>query len=153
MYLGGPMKQLASLSSVVLATLLYGAALAQSTQPASTPITEFGAVGDGMTMNTSMIQKAIDHAAEAGGGTVEIPKGVFLSGAIFLKSGVNLHIAQDGVLKGSTDVADYPKMQTRIEGHFQEWLPALVNSKGATHLDISGEGTLDGSGQPYWDAF
>ena len=118
-----------------------------------TPITAFGAVADGATMNTQAIQKAIDQTAAAGGGTVVIPKGTFLSGSVFLKQGVNLHIEKDGVLKGSTSTDDYPKMRTRIEGHFEPWLPALVNADGLTGLRITGEGTLDGSGAPFWAAF
>jgi alpha-L-rhamnosidase len=116
-------------------------------------ISDFGASGDGQTLNTANIQSAIDRAASDGGGTVVIPKGIFLSGAIFLKPGVNLHLDKDAVLKGSTDVSNYPKSMTRIEGHFEPWLPALVNAEKCDHLVIDGEGTLDGSGQPFWDEF
>jgi len=116
-------------------------------------VAEFGAVGDGKTLNTVSIQSAIDQLAAKGGGTLVIPKGVFLSGAIFLKSGVNLHLDEGAVLKGSTDRKDYPKMRTRIEGHFEEWLPALVNADRADHLRISGSGTLDGNGAPFWEDF
>src|SRR5215212_1488488 len=116
-------------------------------------VADFGAVGDGKSLNTVSIQKAIDQLAAKGGGTLVIPRGVFLSGAIFLKPGVNLHLDAGAVLKGSTDRKDYPKMRTRIEGHFEEWLPALVNADGADHLRISGSGTLDGSGAPFWEDF
>ena len=50
-------------------------------------------------------------------------------------------IAERGVLKGLTDKKDYPKMKTRIEGHFEEWLPALINADKTDHLRISGAGT------------
>ena len=116
-------------------------------------ITEHGAVADGYILNTACIQKTIDAADKAGGGTVVIPKGSFRSGAIFLKPGVNLHLDEGAVLKGSTDLADYPRMKTRIEGHFEEWLPALVNADHADHLRISGPGTLDGGGAPFWKEF
>ena len=116
-------------------------------------ITEAGAVGDGATLNTASIQKAIDDCAAAGGGTIVVPKGVFLTGAIFLKPGVNLKLEDGAVLKGSTDKKNYPKTKTRIEGHFEEWLPALINADKADHLRISGPGTLDGSGQVFWNAF
>jgi polygalacturonase len=112
-----------------------------------------GAVGGGATLNTAVIQKAIDQLAAAGGGTLVIPAGEFLSGAIFLKPGVNLHLDKGAVLKGSTNIIDYPELETRIEGHFQVWIPALVNAKNADHLRISGEGTIQGGGQPYWDEF
>src|SRR5579862_5189189 len=62
-----------------------------------TSIADVGAVADGTTLNTDKIQSAIDQLATKGGGTVVIPKGVFLTGALFLKPGVNLHIEKDGV--------------------------------------------------------
>jgi alpha-L-rhamnosidase len=116
-------------------------------------IAQFGAVGDGKTLNTSAIQIGIDQLAKKGGGTLLIPKGVFQSGSIFLKPGVNLYLDEGAVLQGSTNIADYPKMKTRIEGHFEEWIPALVNADQCDHLRISGSGTLDGSGRVFYSAF
>jgi polygalacturonase len=112
-----------------------------------------GAVGDGVTLNTAVIQKAIDQLAANGGGTLVIPRGEYLSGAIFLKPGVNLHLDKEAVLKGSTNIADYPARETRIEGHFQVWIPALVNARNTDHLRITGEGTIQGGGKPFWDEF
>jgi len=116
-------------------------------------ITAYGAIDDGKTINTNMIQAAIDACAKNGGGSVVIPKGEFLSGSIFLKPGVNLQIQKNGVLKGSTDINDYPKTMTRIEGHFEPWPAALVNGDKVDHLRITGSGTLDGSGEPFWKEF
>jgi alpha-L-rhamnosidase len=112
-----------------------------------------GAAGDGVTLDTAAIQKAIDQLAAKGGGTLVIPQGEFLSGAIFLKPGVNLHLDKGAVLKGSTNILDYPEMETRIEGHFQVWIPALLNASNVDHLRITGEGTIQGGGKPFWDAF
>jgi alpha-L-rhamnosidase len=112
-----------------------------------------GAVGDGATLNTAAIQKAIDTLAAKGGGTLVIPKGEFLSGAIYLKPGVNLRLDKSAVLKGSTNIEDYPETETRIEGHFQVWIPALVNASNVDHLRITGKGTIAGGGKPFWDAF
>src|SRR5436853_116490 len=83
-------------------------------------IKDFGAVADDSTVNTKAIQAAIDRVAADGGGTVVIPKGVFVSGAVFLKPKVNLHLDKDAVLKCSTDMANFPVQRTRIEGHFEE---------------------------------
>jgi polygalacturonase len=116
-------------------------------------VTGAGAVGDGTTLNTVKIQGAIDKLAGSGGGTLVIPQGVFLSGAIFLKPKVNLHLEQGAVLKGSTDTKDYPVRKTRVEGHFEDWLPALLNADGCNGLRITGSGMLDGSGAPFWKAF
>ena len=118
-----------------------------------TSLRDFGAVGDGKTLNTHSLQAAIDQLAAHGGGTLVIPNGIFLSGAIFLKPGVNIHFDEGAVLKGSTERKDYPKMKTRIEGHFEEWLPALINADKTDHLRIDGAGTLDGSGAPFWKEF
>ncbi len=116
-------------------------------------ITQSGAVGDGQTLDTNNIQAAIDQLSAKGGGTLTIPQGVFLSGAIFLKPGVSLHLDRGAVLKGSTDIRDYPKSNTRIEGHSEPFLPALVNANGVDHLRITGEGTIDGNGASFWAAF
>ncbi|HXT11853.1 MAG TPA: glycosyl hydrolase family 28 protein [Candidatus Angelobacter sp.] len=116
-------------------------------------IADFGAVPDGQTLNTSAIQSAIDNLAQKGGGTLVIPRGVFLSGAIFLKPGVNLYLDEGAVLKGSTNILDYPKMKTRIEGQLIDWIPALVNANRCDHLRISGSGALDGSGQVFYIKF
>src|SRR5271165_4716050 len=70
-------------------------------------ITDFGAVSDGATLNTKAIQSAIDKCAASGGCTIVVPKGTFLSGAIFLKQGVNLTIEKGGVLKATTNIDDY----------------------------------------------
>jgi len=116
-------------------------------------IAAVGAVGDGVTLNTAAIQKAIDTLAANRGGTLVIPKGEFLSGAIYLKPGVNLRLDKGAVLKGSTNIADYPELETRIEGHFQVWIPALVNASNVDHLRITGPGMIAGGGKPFWDAF
>jgi alpha-L-rhamnosidase len=110
-----------------------------------------GAMGDGVTLNTAAIQKAIDTLATNRGGTLVIPTGEFLSGAIYLKRGVNLYLDKGAVLKGSTNIEDYPELETRIEGHFQVWVPALVNASNVDHLRITGQGTIAGGGKPFWD--
>lgn len=116
-------------------------------------VTEFGAKGDGTTVNTVSIQKAIDACPK--GGTVRIPKGVFVSGALFLKSNMTLEIAKDGVLKGSGDTADYmPFINNRFEGWEMKTYASLLNAgvmnnKGGfavEQLSIKGEGTISGGG-------
>ena len=115
-------------------------------------VTDFGAVADGGTVNTSAIQKTIDAAAGKGG-VVTIPAGTFLSGSIFLKPGVELHLDKDAVLLGSNRIEDYPKRETRIEGHFEPWRMALVNAQAMDKVRISGEGKIDGNGAVFWKAF
>src|ERR1035441_9958031 len=112
-------------------------------------ISDFGAVADAATVNTKAIQSAIDKCAASGGGVVVVPKGTFLSGAIFLKQGVNLAVENDGVLKGTSNIDDYPVINTRWEGTEEPWTSAFVNAEGVTNLEISGEGTIDGSGEEW----
>lgn len=134
-------------------TALFLLALPVIATAADLVITDHGAVADGVTLNTAAIQSAIDAAQSAGGGRVVIPAGTFRSGSIFLKPGVELHLAEGAVLLGSNNIEDYPKRETRIEGHFEPWRMALVNAEKIEGLRISGKGTFDGDGQPFWEAF
>jgi alpha-L-rhamnosidase len=109
-------------------------------------ISQLGAVGDGATTNTAAIQAVIDEAAQIGGGTVVVPAGTFLTGALFFKPGVNLHLNEGGVLKGTTNMMDYKLVQTRWEGEERIWVSALINVFGGDGFHLSGTGTLDGSG-------
>jgi polygalacturonase len=148
------MRNKLSIALLLLTVLLIHGAFAGANHPAKRyNITQYGAVGNGTTLNTKAIQAVVDLCAKKGGGTVVIPKGVFLSGAIFLKPRVNLEIQQDGVLKGSQNINDYPKSLTRIEGHFEPWRAALLNGDKVDHLHITGKGTLDGNGEPFWKLF
>lgn len=141
--------------SLMLAAPLSGSALmAYAKTPSEALITDFGAKADGATVNTRAIQAAIDHLAAGHGGTVVVPRGVFVSGALFLKPRVNLRLDAGAMLRCSTDMANFPVQRTRIEGHFEEkFNPALINAKNCDGLEITGEGTLDGAGRPIWDLF
>lgn len=112
-------------------------------------ITDYGAVGDGQTLNTKAIQALIERCAAEGGGVVVVPKGTFLTGAIFLKQGVNLQIEKDGVLQGTANPQDYPQVKTRWEGVEREWTSALVNADGVTGVELTGAGTIDGNGEEW----
>ncbi|WP_334319197.1 glycosyl hydrolase family 28 protein [Termitidicoccus mucosus] len=136
-----------------LALALVALTLPCFAKPIDLPITETGAIGDGKTLNTKAIQAAIDKLAACGGGTIIVPKGEFITGAIFLKSKVNLKLEEGAVLKGSTNIADYPTMPTRMEGWFLDWIPALVNADGCDGLQITGPGTIDGNGQTFYVKF
>lgn len=110
---------------------------------------DHGAKGDGATLCTAAIQKAVDAAAAAGGGTVAFPKGVYLSGAIFLKSNVEFRLDEGVELRAIPDDAAYPERPTRIAGIETAWPAALVNVYEQRNVRIAGKGIIDGSG-PYW---
>ena len=137
--------------SIIPAILLAASAAAQTggNAPKRFVISDFGAVADAKTVNTEAIQAAIDQCAASGGGVVVVPKGTFLSGAIFLKQGANLYVEKDGVLKGTTNIDDYPVINTRWEGTEEPWTSAFVNAEGLTNLEITGDGTIDGSGEEW----
>lgn len=139
-----------SLAAVALGAWLLTACAAQALDVS---IVDSGAQSGGERVNTEAIQAAIDRVAESGGGAVIVPAGVFKSGALHLKPGVELRLEKDAVLLGSTDLADYPKQMTRIEGHFEPWRPALINGADLQKVRVTGEGTLDGNGKPFWTAF
>jgi exo-poly-alpha-galacturonosidase len=129
-------------------TICAGMALAADSarQAKRYVIADNGAVGDGKTLNTQAIQALIDRTSSAGGGVVVVPKGTFLTGAIFLKQGVNLQIEKDGLLKGTAEQKDYPPINTRWEGAEIQRLSAFLNATDLTGVEITGEGTIDGSG-------
>ncbi|HNX79409.1 MAG TPA: glycosyl hydrolase family 28 protein [Prolixibacteraceae bacterium] len=116
-------------------------------------VTDFGAVGDGITLNTPAIQKTIDAAAAKGGGVIEIPQGRFLTGALFFRPGTRLHVREGGVLLGSDDINNFPPGPSRMEGRSIDYYPAVVNAYGVDDFSITGKGTIDGNGLKYWQAF
>ncbi|MGA2218780.1 MAG: glycoside hydrolase family 28 protein [Terracidiphilus sp.] len=143
------MKKSTFLITTILLTAWGTMALGAAKPPKRYLVTDYGAVADGKTVNTKAIQAAIDQCASSGGGVIVIPSGTFLSGAIFLKQGVNLLVEKDGVLKGTTNIDDYPAIPTRWEGIEEPWTAAFINAEGVTGLEISGEGTIDGSGEDW----
>ena len=114
---------------------------------------DFGAVGDGEAINTRPIQAAIDAAAGAGGGTVVLKPGVYLSGSLFVKSNVTLMIGRGATLKGLRDLAAYPMVRTRVAGIEMDWPAGLLNIYQQKNAKITGEGLVDGDGKIFWDAY
>ena len=113
---------------------------------------DYGAKGDGTTLNTEPIQKAIDAAA-AVKGTVTLKPGTYLTGSLFLKSGVTLDVAEGVTLIGSEQLKDYPMLPTRIAGIEMTWPAALVNVRDQHNVRITGKGTIDGDGPVWWKSY
>ena len=122
----------------------------------SVEVTAFGAkAGGGARENTAAIQRAVDEAAKAGGGTVTVPKGTFETGSVYLRSGVELHLSEGAVLKGTTDLslynADdaYPQSTGRVVP--EEWSGGhLVYAVGEKNVAITGPGVMDGNGPAFF---
>ncbi|MBE7169106.1 MAG: glycoside hydrolase family 28 protein [Williamsia sp.] len=108
------------------------------------PVTAYGAVGDGTTLNTEAFRKAIEACNKSGGGRVIVPLGTFLTGAIHLKSNVELHLADSARIVFSTDAKDYPIVFTRWEGMEVMNYSALIYAYGQQNIAVTGHGTLDG---------
>ena len=112
-------------------------------------ITEFGAVGDGLTKNTQAFEKAIAAAAAKGGGTVVIPRGLWLTGPIVLRSNINLHAEAGSMVIFSKDFDDYPLVKTSFEGLNTVRCQSPISGKNLENVAITGSGTFDGSGEAW----
>lgn len=112
----------------------------------------FGAKASETFDSTKAIQKAIDEAAKKGG-VVLFEKGVYLTGALFIKSNVHLKVDEGVTLLASHDENLYPRKPTRIAGIEMEWLSALINVENAENVKISGLGVIDGNGKKWWDKY
>jgi polygalacturonase len=113
----------------------------------------YGAVGDGKTITTVSIQKAFDAAASAGGGIVDFEPGVYVTGALFLKSHTHVVLGAGVILRGTNAPEAYPLILTRAAGVEMKWPAALLNVDTQKDVSIEGKGTIDGDGKPWWDAF
>lgn len=117
-------------------------------------LTDHGVQNDSTIVQTAAIQHVIDQAAASGQtAVVVVPRGTFVSGALQLRPHVNLWIEEGGMLRGSTDISDFPIVSTRIEGQTCAYFSALINADGIDSLTIAGHGIIDGNGLPYWRAF
>lgn len=119
-----------------------------SAQSTTYNIIHFGAVADGKTVNTTAIQKAIDECNQNGGGTVEVPPGVFITGTFSLKSNVTLYLKNGAILKGSSDLKDYksyvmPEYGTNYYG--------IIYTKNAENVAITGMGIIDGNDSVFFE--
>lgn len=112
-------------------------------------IEDLGAKGDREFLNTEIIQKAIDHVSHTGGGSVVIPEGIFLTGTVFLKNNVDLHLCENAVLQGSIHLDHYQNIDEFIDGVGAPRGNCLVGAVGVRNVSLTGKGKIDGRGQMF----
>jgi polygalacturonase len=149
--IGGELMKSVAVVAMILVGLT-GVAAAQGTAPPmkATPVCSvqrYGAKGDGVTLDTVAIQKAIDDCSVRGGGLVKLGEAAkFVSAPLVLKSHIILEIATGTTLEGSTNHDDYPA----TEQFHQQGLQSLLSAKNAEDITIRGGGVIDGRGESWW---
>lgn len=116
-------------------------------------ITDFGAKGDSSTLCTKFIQIAIDKAANAGGGKVIVPKGIYITGTIILKSNVTLELQEGSKIVGSSNHTDYLKHISYCSSFKNRLREYLIWADSVENVCIQGKGTIDGNGPAFWEPF
>jgi polygalacturonase len=114
-------------------------------------VRQFGAKGDGASLDTRAIQAAIERCHEKGGGRVYLPPGTYLIGTLFLRSNVRLYLESGAVLLGSRNIADYSsgRMASGAEG-LSGASGYLIYGENLRGVGIEGFGTIDGQGRAFW---
>jgi polygalacturonase len=108
---------------------------------------DYGAKGDGVALDTKAIQAAVDACAQAGGGTVRLAEGIYLSGTIRLRSNVTLSLANDAVLRGSANIADYESIAPQVNYLYKaRFTKSLIFAERQENIGLAGEGVIDGQG-------
>lgn len=117
-------------------------------------VRKLGATGDGKTLDTAAIQKALDECGKAGGGTVTFPAGLYLSRPITVRSRTTLLLERGATLKATDEPSDYLPADVKwadiLAGRSKGPFTDFVSGKGLTDVAITGEGTIDGSGARWW---
>jgi DNA sulfur modification protein DndE len=112
-------------------------------------IADHGAKSDGITLNTRAIASAIEACSMAGGGVVLVPRGLWLTGPVQLKSNVNLHLEKGSLLLFSRNYDDYPLLLTTYEGSQRVRCTSPISGYNLENIAITGEGIIDGSGDAW----
>jgi len=112
-------------------------------------VSDFNAVGDGETLCTEAFAKAVDALTQRGGGHLVVPRGVWHTGPIVLKSNIDLHLEKGAVILFAADESLYPLVKTSFEGLDTRRCQSPLSAVGAENIAITGQGVIDGNGQ-YW---
>ena len=112
-------------------------------------LSDFGAKNDGSALCTDAFAQAIDQLYKAGGGHLIVPRGVWYTGPIVLRSNIDLHLEAGAVILFAADEDLYPLVNTSFEGLDTRRCQSPLSANGATNISITGNGVIDGNGQ-YW---
>ena len=112
-------------------------------------LSDFGADATGSSLCTDAFAKAVDALTAKGGGHLVVPRGVWLTGPVVLKSNIDLHLEKGAVILFAADESLYPLINTSFEGLDTRRCQSPLSARGATNISITGEGVIDGNGQ-YW---
>jgi polygalacturonase len=145
------------IEKIGVGSLMAGAAIGNYSSEGSKLVREqnffwdpysFGAKGDGKTMDTKSIQAAIDNCYNEGGGTVYLHNGTFLSGTIYLKDNITLHIETGAILRGSDNPEDFPSTPSKYPSITGEMVThkMFVYAEDVKNITVCGRGTIDGRG-------
>jgi polygalacturonase len=113
-------------------------------------VRDYGALGNGQTLDSPAIQSAIDACSAQGGGTVHLPAGRYLTGSMFLRSDISLHLGSGALILGSENPDDYPIIHSRWEGKHQDTYAPLITGQNLNNISVVGRGTIDGRGAVWW---
>jgi len=134
----------------LLLSFLYIICHVSSAQKIFYNVVDYGADITGNQISTGAIQNAIDDCAEIGGGTVYFPAGQYLSGTVFLKNNVSLHLEPGAILEGSKNLSDYPIVECGIRSYTDNYTnKSLIYGEGLKNISITGQGTIDGNGSAF----
>ena len=137
-------------STIEASLIMLAAVSASSAKGDSFSIADFGAKSDGVVKCTDAFAKAIDAAANSGGGKVVVPPGKWLTGHVELKTDVTLHVEKGATVLFSDDLEDYAEVVTPHEGIERKWLQPLIGAKNAERVGITGEGVFTCRTERWW---
>jgi parallel beta-helix repeat protein len=144
-----------------LVTIAFAIACNQPKTKTDFYITDYGAVGDSLTLNTTAIQKTIDACAANGGGRVVFPAGKFTSGTLTLRSNINYHFNNGAMLIGSASIENYnkPEGESNImliayqqSSNVEAGLRVFIDGSNVVNVSFTGHGIIEGNGSHFWDA-
>lgn len=112
----------------------------------------YGIDNSGTRLVTQQLQELIDETAKVSGKLI-LETGKYLTASLFLKSNMEFHFEEGAVLLATTDESQYPILPTRVAGVEMDWYPGVLNCNGQSHVTVSGNGSINGQGEYWWNKY